>query len=164
MLPLNCTLTPVVGAALAKQQDGKERVIAYASSPLTKAEKNYLTTERECLAAIWGIIKFRPNLFGKCFDVITNHHLLCWLANLRDPSGRLARWALRLQECDVSIIFISGEKHTDADCLPRNPIPIIPKIESLAAISDLATEQCDSPSLAAFIKACEQSPDLSSAG
>ncbi|GFU72224.1 retrovirus-related Pol polyprotein from transposon 412 [Trichonephila clavipes] len=85
-------------------------------------------------------------------------------AYLRDPSGLLARWALRLQEYDVSIVFKSGEKHADADCLSRNPIPIIPEIESFAAISDLATEQRDDPSLAAFIKACEQSPDLSRAG
>ncbi|GFY59403.1 retrovirus-related Pol polyprotein from transposon 412 [Trichonephila inaurata madagascariensis] len=146
------------------QQDGKERVIEYASRTLTKAEKNYSTTERECLTAIWAITKFRPYLFGKCFNLITDHHSLCWLANLRDPSGRLARWALRLQEYDVSIVFKRGKKHADADCLSRNPIPIIPEIESVAAISDLATEQRDDPSRAAFIKACEQSPDLSSSG
>ncbi|GFY44269.1 retrovirus-related Pol polyprotein from transposon 297 [Trichonephila inaurata madagascariensis] len=56
------------------------------------------------------------------------------------------------------------KKYADADYLSRNPISIIPEIESLAAISDLATEQRDDPSLAAFVKACEQSPDLSSAG
>ncbi|GFY37548.1 transposon Ty3-I Gag-Pol polyprotein [Trichonephila inaurata madagascariensis] len=89
---------------------------------------------------------------------------MCWLANLRDPSSQLAWWALRLQEYDVSIVFKSGKKHADADCLSRNPIPIITEIESLAAIRDLATEKRDDPFLAAFIKACEQSPDISSAG
>ena len=110
-----------VGLGAILSQEGK--VIAYASRTLSDTERKYFPTELECLAVLWAIEKFRGYLEGYKFNVITDHASLVWLNNLKDPSGRLGRWAVRLQQFDFSIIHRKGKEHQAPDALSRNPLP-----------------------------------------
>ena len=80
-----------VGAVLSPVQGGVEKVIAYWSHQLHKAEHNYSAIEREALAVVASIKEFYPYLYGFPFTVITDHNPLTSLKGLKDTGGRLTR-------------------------------------------------------------------------
>lgn len=110
-----------MGAVLAQNsEDGEsEHAVAFFSQKFTSAQRKYHTTERECLAVLSAIEKFRPFIEGVPFTVITDHASLLWLQNLRDPAGRLGRWALRLQAYNFTLIHRKGKFNVVPDALSR---------------------------------------------
>lgn len=80
-----------IGAVLSQEIDGHERVIAYASRTLSKAERRYCVTRKELLALVHFVKHFRHYLYGKMFKVRTDHGSLRWLMKFRDPEGQVAR-------------------------------------------------------------------------
>lgn len=110
----------IAGVLLQKDDAGQDHVICYFSKKLTKAERKFTVTERECLAVLRSIQQFRPYLEMRHFDVITDHHSLVWLKNVKDPNGRLSRWALQLQQYDFTIQHRPGKLLVVPDALSRS--------------------------------------------
>ena len=111
-----------LGAVLSQIHNGVERPSAFQSRSLRPAEKNYSPTEGEALAAVWGLLMFRPYIQGQKFKLETDCSALTWLKEHPDPPPKIARWLLKLSEFDFDIIHRKGKQNANADALSRLPI------------------------------------------
>ena len=84
---------------LGQKKYGKLHTIYYASKTLNEAQVNYVTTEKEPLAMVYALEKFRSYLIGYTIIVYMDHSALKFLLNKKDAKHRLMRWniaALRI--------------------------------------------------------------------
>lgn len=106
--------------------DFSEKPIAYASKTLTKAEQMYSQIEREALAIIFAVKKFRQYLLGREFILQTDHQPLLALFGSRKgvpvlTASRLQRWALCLMGYQYKIEYVPTKKFGKVDGLSRLP-------------------------------------------
>ena len=107
------------GAVLSQKQKEGEKVVAYYSKMFSPEEMNYCVTRKELLAIVKAVNHFRPQLYGRKFEIRTDHASLLWLLRTSVPTGQLARWMETLSEFDFSLTHRSGRKHNNADGLSR---------------------------------------------
>ena len=114
-----------------KDAEGFEHRIAYISHAFSETEKKYSTTNREALAMVYAIRKFRPYIQRSHFTVFTDHNCLKWLYKIKDPFGCVTRRSLELQSYDFDIEYKKGKMNNVADALSR-----MEKVATFEEISD----------------------------
>lgn len=105
-----------------KEDNSKQRVIAYGSRSLTPVEQRYSQTEREALAVIWACEHFHIYIYGQPIMIYTDHKpLVSIYGNPKSkPPARIERWTLRLQPYDATVVYRPGSDNP-ADFLSRHP-------------------------------------------
>ena len=113
---IGCILAQPSNQELEKNLDFP---VSYASRQLNTAEKNYTTTEREGLAMIYAVKKFRHYLLANKFIFFVDHQALLYLVNKPCATGRIVRWFVILLEFDFEVAVKKGRMHQRADHLSR---------------------------------------------
>jgi hypothetical protein len=108
-----------IGGVLSQIQDRRERVIAYYSKKLNKAERNYYVTQQELLAIVRTLQHLHKYLYGQVFHLHTDHSALTWLMNFKNLKGQTACWIQHLQEYNFTSEYCQGQKYNNANTLSQ---------------------------------------------
>ena len=132
-----------LGAVLMQEQEnGLLAPICYLSRSTNRHEKNYSVTELECLGVVWAVKQLRPYLYGRRFQLQTDHQALKWLMTLPEPTGRLSRWSLELMSYDFEIIYVQGKSNVVPDTLSRAPVNVVRRLQISEALIHQAQSKC----------------------
>jgi len=108
-----------IGAILGQPKDNKPYAIYYASRTLDEAQVNYATTEKEFLAVVFALEKFRSYLINSKVIVFMDNAALKHLMKKFNSKPRLIPWVILLQEFDLEIKDKAGLTNMVADHLSR---------------------------------------------
>jgi hypothetical protein len=112
----------VVGTKLAPNPSGKcDQSICYACRLLNSAKHNYTTIEREALAMVYSLNKYRHYLLGNKFVFFVDNMALVYLVNKPQVSGKIAQWLLLFLKYDFTVVYKPSKTHGIADDLSRSP-------------------------------------------
>uniref|UniRef100_A0A1A8N061 Gypsy retrotransposon integrase-like protein 1 n=4 Tax=Nothobranchius TaxID=28779 RepID=A0A1A8N061_9TELE len=136
-----------LGAVLTQvHPDGIEKTVAFASRTLSTAERKYSVVEKEALACVWAVEKWRTFLWGTRFTLRTDHQALTTLLSTKGlgrAGMRIARWSARLLCFSYDVIYRAGVHNHTADGLSRLPLPLDAKAEDITEPDMVALLETD---------------------
>ena len=106
-----------LGAVLLQEN----KIVSFASKSLNETEQRYSQIEKELYAIVFGCRHFHQYLYGRHFQVISDHKPLETILNrpINKSSPRLQRMLLHLQPYDFSITYRPGTEIPIPDTLSR---------------------------------------------
>ena len=114
--------TTELGAILYQEQDGKERVIAYASRSLSKSESNYQAHKLGFLALKWPVTEsFQECLYGNTFASYSDNNPLTYILTTTKLDATEHRWISKLAKFNFMIYYYLGKFNVEVDALSRIP-------------------------------------------
>ena len=106
--------TEGLGAVLYREQDGVERVIAYASRGLPNSERNYPAHKLEFICLKWAVTdKFHDYLYGNNFTVYTDDNPLTYVLSSAKLDATGHRWLASLANYNFKLVYRSGKSNGD---------------------------------------------------
>lgn len=127
------------GAILTQEYNGIHMPVRYASRTFTKGESNKSVIEQELLAIHWALDHFKPYIYGRKFLVRSDHRPLVYLFGMKNPSSKLTRLRLDLEEYDFQVEYIKGSENVGADALSRIEFEDIKKLCKINMVQTRAT-------------------------
>ena len=107
-----------IGYSLFQLQDGKERLIAANGKSLSKTQQNWSVHEREAYAVVMGLKFAHPLILGNKVLIKTDQASLKYILNMKEATGKIARWKAIISSYDYEIEHIKGVNNP-ADFLSR---------------------------------------------
>ncbi|GFW36066.1 retrovirus-related Pol polyprotein from transposon 17.6 [Trichonephila clavipes] len=148
-----------IGAVLEQKYPKSEvKRLYYFSKKLNPSQSKYNATVLEIFAIYTALKFFRPFLLGRKFQVFSHHKPLAGFLSNKNPSSKILRWKLTLEEFNYDTHYIRGSLNSVADHLSRciNNITI-----ALPESKDLIKMQHKDPVLSPIIQKIDQN-DVSS--
>uniref|UniRef100_A0A914EFL0 RNA-directed DNA polymerase n=1 Tax=Acrobeloides nanus TaxID=290746 RepID=A0A914EFL0_9BILA len=129
------------GAALMQQEEeGKSsyKAISFFSKSLSSAERKWPPVQCELAAIVAALRVFKPFVYMSKIMLHTDHKPLTYLMEKAEMHSNLARWLIELQNYDIKLMHIPGNKNKVADALsrlnenlPKEEIEKIPELEDI---------------------------------
>ena len=106
------------------------RVVAYGSRQLKNHEQNYPTHDRELAAVVFALKIWRHYLYGKEFEVYSDHKSMKYIFTQRDLNMRQRRWMEFLEDYDFTLHYHPGKANVVADALSQKSRGVLASIAS----------------------------------
>ena len=109
-----------IGTVLYHTQEGKKRVIAYASRTLSQSKARYPAHKLEFLAFKWALTdQFYEYLYGNSFAVYTDNNPSIYILTAAKLDACGQRWVSAIAPMNFILHYKPGRTNIDADALSR---------------------------------------------